>query len=431
MAGNIRLRCRLRGQKAASCARDQLPLGVFHASRSGVRLTHVNEWPEPEELFGSAAELPRDKMSQRQRPGLPMTATGDPASQARLIAALTDPAVFGPGCERVRHLETHISHVLLTGAYAYKIKKPVDLGFLDFTTLAQRKLYCEQELRLNRRLAPAIYLDVVAITGSVDRPVIGGDGPVVEYAVKMREFAQEALASRMLAAGVAGCRPRRRAGRGGRRLPRPRRDGGRGHALRVAGHDPARRAAELRLDPPDARRFRRSRAAGCASRVDGARARAAARHIRAAQGGRLRARMPRGPPSQQHRRHRWRGHRLRLHRVQRRAALDRRDERNRVHDDGSCGPRAAGPRAPVRQRVSREHRRLRGTGGVSVLPRLPRDGAGEDRLPAARPAGAGRRDERRSSPNTAATSISPPTTRGRRIRRSSSRTGCPAAARPR
>ncbi len=133
-----------------------------------------------------------------------MNATGDPASQARLIAALTDPAVFGPGCERVRHLETHISHVLLTGAHAYKIKKPVDLGFLDFTTLAQRKFYCEQELRLNRRLAPAIYLDVVAITGSVDRPAIGGDGPVVEYAVKMREFAQEALASRMLAAGSLG-----------------------------------------------------------------------------------------------------------------------------------------------------------------------------------------------------------------------------------
>ena len=139
-----------------------------------------------------------------KRPGSPMNATGDPASQARLVAALVDPAVFGPGCKGVRHLETHISHVLLTGAHAYKIKKPVDLGFLDFTTLAQRKRYCEQELRLNRRLAPAIYLDVVAITGSVDRPVIGGDGPVVEYAVKMREFAQEALASRMLAAGALG-----------------------------------------------------------------------------------------------------------------------------------------------------------------------------------------------------------------------------------
>jgi aminoglycoside phosphotransferase family enzyme/predicted kinase len=94
--------------------------------------------------------------------------------------------------------------VLLTGAVAYKIKKPVDLGFLDFTTLAKRKYYCEQELRLNRRLAPAIYLDVVAIAGSVERPALGGAGPVVEYAVKMREFAQEALASRMLTDGSLG-----------------------------------------------------------------------------------------------------------------------------------------------------------------------------------------------------------------------------------
>ena len=133
-----------------------------------------------------------------------MNTAGDPVSQARLIAALADPAIFGPGCDHVRHLETHISHVLLTGPCAYKIKKPVNLGFLDFTTLAQRKFYCEQELRLNRRLAPAIYLDVVAITGSVDRPAIGGGGPVIEYAVKMREFPQEALASRMLADGSLG-----------------------------------------------------------------------------------------------------------------------------------------------------------------------------------------------------------------------------------
>src|SRR5512142_1010918 len=88
------------------------------------------------------------------------------AEQSRLIAALADPAVLGDGGERVVHLETHISHVLLTGRYAYKIKKPVALGFLDFGTLALRKRYCEDELRLNRRLAPALYLDVVPITGA-------------------------------------------------------------------------------------------------------------------------------------------------------------------------------------------------------------------------------------------------------------------------
>jgi len=135
-------------------------------------------------------------------PPIAPSADGRAYDQARLVAALADPALFEPGCERVRHLETHISHVLLTGAFAYKIKKTVDLGFLDFSSLARRKFFCEQEVRLNRRLAPAIYLDVVAITGSVDRPRVGGDGPALEYAVRMREFPQDALASAMLARGA-------------------------------------------------------------------------------------------------------------------------------------------------------------------------------------------------------------------------------------
>ena len=129
-------------------------------------------------------------------------ATLPPDDQARLLASLTNPAVYGGDVRRVGLLETHISYVLLTGRYAYKIKKAVNLGFLDFTTLASRKYYCEQELRLNRRLAPAIYLDVVAITGSVDAPAIGGPGPIIEYAVKMREFPQDALLSRVLARGA-------------------------------------------------------------------------------------------------------------------------------------------------------------------------------------------------------------------------------------
>ncbi len=103
-----------------------------------------------------------------------------------------------------RKLETHISYVLLTGIHAYKIKKAVDFGFLDFTTLAARQFYCAEELRLNRRLAPALYLEVVPITGSVDAPAVGGPGPALEYAVKMREFAQSALASRLLEAGLLG-----------------------------------------------------------------------------------------------------------------------------------------------------------------------------------------------------------------------------------
>jgi aminoglycoside phosphotransferase family enzyme/predicted kinase len=121
--------------------------------------------------------------------------------QVRLIRLLTDPTLHGPWCANVRVVETHISYVLLTGRYAYKIKKPVDLGFLDFTTLDARRFYCDRELTLNRRHAPTIYLDVVAITGTVDHPCIGGDGPALEYAVRMREFPQDALLTQVLARG--------------------------------------------------------------------------------------------------------------------------------------------------------------------------------------------------------------------------------------
>lgn len=101
----------------------------------------------------------------------------------------------------IQQLETHISWVLLSGDYAYKIKKPVNLGFLDFSTLERRRHCCEEELRLNLRLAPQIYLDVARITGTTARPEINGDGPVIEYAVRMRQFSQDALASALLAAG--------------------------------------------------------------------------------------------------------------------------------------------------------------------------------------------------------------------------------------
>ena len=105
------------------------------------------------------------------------------------------------GHGRVELIETHISYVLLTGQFAYKIKKALELGFLDFRSLAARRFYCEEELRLNRRLAPKLYLEVVPITGSIETPVLGGTGPAIEYAVKMREFPQEALASRALRRG--------------------------------------------------------------------------------------------------------------------------------------------------------------------------------------------------------------------------------------
>ena len=99
-------------------------------------------------------------------------------------------------------IETHISWVILTGDYAYKVKKPVNFGFLDFSELQQRKRFCEEELRLNRRLAPDIYLSVVSINAAPDGYRINGSGEVVEYAVRMRQFAQDAQLDRMLEQGT-------------------------------------------------------------------------------------------------------------------------------------------------------------------------------------------------------------------------------------
>ncbi len=121
---------------------------------------------------------------------------------AQLVRALLDPRCYVHPVNNIRLIETHISYVLLTGDYAYKLKKPVDLGFLDFSTLAARQSACEEEVRLNRRTAPQIYLDVVPITGRPEAPVIDGEGDPIDYAVKMREFPADSLMVDRLKAGM-------------------------------------------------------------------------------------------------------------------------------------------------------------------------------------------------------------------------------------
>jgi hypothetical protein len=121
--------------------------------------------------------------------------------QRALIQSLLDPARYAHPCDTVEHRETHISHVLLAGDFAYKIKKPLDLGFLDFTRLADRAHYCAEEVRLNARLAPAIYLDAIPITGTPEDPCLGGDGEAIEHAVRMRRFDESGLLDRGLAQG--------------------------------------------------------------------------------------------------------------------------------------------------------------------------------------------------------------------------------------
>lgn len=121
-------------------------------------------------------------------------------SQA-LIAALQNPALYPHPVEGFQLIETHISWVLLTGSYAYKIKKPVNFGFLDFTELSARQHFCEEELRLNQRLTEGLYLEVVAIGGSETAPELAGTTPAIEYALKMRQFPQEQLLSAIQARG--------------------------------------------------------------------------------------------------------------------------------------------------------------------------------------------------------------------------------------
>ena len=117
------------------------------------------------------------------------------------IAGLLNPGAYPHDIRNLRVVETHISWVLLTGEYAYKIKKAVDFGFLDYSTLEIRKFFCEEELRLNSRFAPELYLDVVAISREDGKLRISGDGEVIEYAVRMRQFPQAAQLDRLLEAG--------------------------------------------------------------------------------------------------------------------------------------------------------------------------------------------------------------------------------------
>jgi uncharacterized protein len=101
----------------------------------------------------------------------------------------------------IQLMQTHASYVLMTGDFAYKLKKPVNFGFLDYSTVARRQHFCQEELRLNQRGAKELYLEVVTIVKIGDRYRFGTDGEVVDYAVKMVQFPQASLLSNMFASG--------------------------------------------------------------------------------------------------------------------------------------------------------------------------------------------------------------------------------------
>lgn len=114
---------------------------------------------------------------------------------AKLVTNLQNKSLFHHEVTEFKVVETHVSYVLLTGPYAYKIKKPVDFGFLNFLTLEQRKFYCEQEFALNRKIAADLYVDVIPIYGTIEHPCfdISDSSTPIEYAVKMKQFAEQDL----------------------------------------------------------------------------------------------------------------------------------------------------------------------------------------------------------------------------------------------
>lgn len=119
-----------------------------------------------------------------------------------MIQALLRPDAYDHPVSAVELVETHISWVILTGCYAYKIKKPVDLGFVDFSTLERRQRFCLEEIRLNRRLAPEIYIEVVSISGSAESPRISPNSEEpIEYAVKMVQFSRANELDKMVERG--------------------------------------------------------------------------------------------------------------------------------------------------------------------------------------------------------------------------------------
>ncbi|GBD11080.1 hypothetical protein HRbin23_00731 [bacterium HR23] len=121
-----------------------------------------------------------------------------------LVQDLLRPEAYPEG-ERptqVELVETHISWLFLTGRYVYKVKKPVDFGFLDFTTLEKRQHFCHEEVRLNRRLSPSVYLGVVEVRWDGSRHTIEGEGQTVDYAVKMLQLPRERTLSALLKAGT-------------------------------------------------------------------------------------------------------------------------------------------------------------------------------------------------------------------------------------
>src|SRR5690242_11475973 len=108
--------------------------------------------------------------------------------EQRLLDSLLQPDAYPQATSTVQLIQTHVSYLFLTDQYVYKIKKPVDFGFLNFSTIDRRRFYCHEEVRLNQRLCPDIYLGVVEVREAPDGASLTGDGRTLDYAVKMKRL---------------------------------------------------------------------------------------------------------------------------------------------------------------------------------------------------------------------------------------------------
>lgn len=118
--------------------------------------------------------------------------------QPRFLRSLVKPAAYPEPTSEVRLIQTHISFLFITDSYVYKVKKPVDFGFLNFSTLDRRRFYCEEEVRLNRRLCPDVYLGVVEIRETPGGASFNGQGRIIDYAVKMKRLPEERMLDRLV-----------------------------------------------------------------------------------------------------------------------------------------------------------------------------------------------------------------------------------------
>jgi uncharacterized protein len=144
---------------------------------------------EPEERFSQEEYVDKKEVN--------------PVSQEELLAFLLEPHSYPHGPQRVRLKQTHSSYVFLAAPFAYKVKKPVNFGFLDFSTLEKRRYFSEREVTLNRRLCPTVHLGVVPISLHKGRLAFGPFDEIVEYAVKMRKLEDRYFMLRLLKKGQA------------------------------------------------------------------------------------------------------------------------------------------------------------------------------------------------------------------------------------